>query len=415
MKRLIILGIFIVLITGITACGAQSTPPSYFYQSENNGEIVVGASEESIKHSLGLTESSSWSNVFFDLDSGSSGDPVLMYMGSSASQPDEPAHVPAPSGQDAVDAVQRIIIRTGDISLVVEDVEAAVESITDLANTCEGYVVTAETWQEGQRMVGDISIRVGAEYYETAIRTLKDMAVEVKSQSTSGKDVTEEYVDLGATLKNLQASEEQLLELMDKAGSVEEVLEVQKELASTREKIEQTQGRMQYLEQSAATSLIQVHLEHSLLSVEFSAYSRIVKEGENVWFRPDVSGGFPPYSYKWDFGDGQTGTEEQAYHAYRSDDSYTVTLVVTDDNGNSATYSRESYVSVLPGWSFSSVVKNVWNGIVIFGKILLNILIGIVISSPIWIVILIILYFVWWRPRKRKKKAREAGQQQEPI
>jgi len=93
-------------------------------------------------------------------------------------------------------------------------------------------------------------------------------------------------VDLSAKLHNLEASEEQLLRLMEQAGEVTEILDVQRELSKTRGEIEQTKGRMQYLEQTSAMSLIQVRLEQAELDVTFTASKKTVKTGQDIRFDP---------------------------------------------------------------------------------------------------------------------------------
>jgi PKD repeat protein len=320
-----------------------------------------------------------------------------------------PAPSPAPatliSSSGSADeswAGQRLIIRTANLDLVVVDVTAAMGQIEQLAGTYEGYIVSSNSWKDNDRLMGNIAIRVTAGNFDNAISALHALSVEVKSESTSGQDVTAEYVDLSAKLRNLEASESQLLELMKQAGKVEEILDVQRELVNTRGEIEQTKGRMQYLEQSSSMSLIQVTLEQSKLSVDFNADTRVVKEGQNVQFYPIISGGFTPYSYKWDFGDETTSTEEQPNHSYKSDGSYTVSLKVTDDRGNTAPYERANYITVLPGWNGGNVASTAWNGLVGFGRVLVDIIIWLGIFSPVWIVIGVIVYFAWWR-RKHKK------------
>ena len=84
-----------------------------------------------------------------------------------------------------------------------------------------------------------------AENFDNVMRSLRGLAVEVTSESTSSKDVTEEYIGLSAKLHNLEATEEQLLRLMEKAEKVEDILSVQRELSRTRGEIEQTNGRIQ--------------------------------------------------------------------------------------------------------------------------------------------------------------------------
>jgi hypothetical protein len=294
-----------------------------------------------------------------------------------------------------------MIVRTGDMSLVVSDVATAIEQIAGIAGSFDGYVVSSNSWRDGDRLAGTIAIRVPAASFDDVIKALRGLAVEVTQDSTSSKDVTEEYVDLSAKLHNLEASEAQLLELMKKAGKVEEILEVQRELTNTRGEIEQTKGRMQYLEQTSATSLVNVRLEQAELDVSFTANNRRVKEGQDVYFSPQIAGGISPYSYEWDFGDGSTSTDVSPVHAYQSEGSYSVSLTVTDDRGNTDAKDRSNYIEVLPGWSGGNVARGAWNGLVGFGHVLADIIIWLGIFSPVWIVIGVIVYFAWWRRRKK--------------
>ncbi len=323
-----------------------------------------------------------------------------------------PAPAPAPATSPGLGkeieqswAVERMIVRIGDMSLVVADVNAALEQIASLAGNYDGYVVSSNSWREGDRLVGNISIRVDAKRFDDAVRALRQMAVEVTQESTSSMDVTAEYVDLSAKLHNLEASEQQLLELMKQAGQVEEILEVQRELTRTRGEIEQTKGRMQYLEQTSSMSLINVRLQQAELDVSFSASNRRVKEGLDVRFDPTIGGGISPYSYEWDFGDGTTGTDVAPTHAYKTEGSYNVSLKVTDDRGNTDTRERNNYIEVLPGWSAGNIARGAWNGLVAFGHGLSSFLIWLGIFSPVWIVIGGIIYFIYWWRRRKKGKA----------
>jgi len=311
--------------------------------------------------------------------------------------PPAPSPKPAPIEVDLEEslATERMIVRTGDMSLVVADVSIAIERIAGFAESYDGYVVSSNSWREGDRLVGNIAIRVDAERFDDAIRALRQLAVEVIQESTSSKDITEEYVDLSAKLHNLEASEEQLLRLMEQAGEVTEILDVQRELSKTRGEIEQTKGRMQYLEQTSAMSLIQVRLEQAELDVTFSASKRTVNTGQDIRFDPQIGGGISPYSYEWDFGDGNTSTDVAPTHAYKSEGSYTVTLKVTDDRGNWDIKERNNYIDVLPGWSAGNTVSSAWSGLATFGRVLVDIIIWAVYFIPLWIVIGVILYFAW--------------------
>jgi hypothetical protein len=297
----------------------------------------------------------------------------------------------------------RMIVRTGDMAMVVEDVESSIESIKQLAQTYEGWVVSSSMWKNGEALAGSISIRVLAEHFDSALKALRGMAVEVQYENTSSRDVTEEYVDLSASLENLEATEQQLQVIMDKAETVEDILDVQRELTRVRGDIEQTKARMQYLEQTSSTSIIHIQLEESGLDINFTADKRRgIREGERVQFTlQGVTGGIAPYSYLWEFGDGETSTDENPSHSYDDSGYYTVSLTVTDDRGNTDTQVRDGYISVEPGWNAGSIASKAWNGLVTFGHVLGNVLIWIGIFSPVW---LIVGGLIFWRVRKRRQK-----------
>jgi hypothetical protein len=156
---------------------------------------------------------------------------------------------------------ERMIVRTGDMSLVVEDISQTIEDITQMSLAFGGYVVSSYIQGEEEEMRGWISFRVPDDKFETALAQLRDMAVRVEAEQTYSQDVTEEYIDLQARLGNAEATEQQYLALLDKAVDVEDILDIYDYLSRIRQEIEQLKGRIQYLEQTTSTSLISVSLE----------------------------------------------------------------------------------------------------------------------------------------------------------
>lgn len=196
------------------------------------------------------------------------------YGGNGAPSPEVPAEI-GMSGEDKDyyygdnddgyssigDTEERMIVRNGDISLVVEDINQSVEVITQMTSAFGGYVVSSYIAGEEEEMRGWISLRVPDEKFDTALEQLRDMAVRVESEQTYTQDVTEEYIDLQARLVNAEATELQYLALLDKAEEVDDILDIYNYLSRIREEIEQLKGRIQYLEQTTSTSLISVYLE----------------------------------------------------------------------------------------------------------------------------------------------------------
>lgn len=155
---------------------------------------------------------------------------------------------------------QRLIIRNARLSLVVEDPEVASERISALVEELDGYVVSLQLSKYDQDVRANLTVRVPAERLNAALVQLRELALEVRQQSLSGEDVTQEYVDLQARLRHLEATEAQLLTFLEAAEDTEATLSVYAELRRIQEEIERIKGRSQYLEQSSALSTIDIEL-----------------------------------------------------------------------------------------------------------------------------------------------------------
>ncbi len=156
-------------------------------------------------------------------------------------------------------SAERMIVRQGSLALVVADLAQALQKAGETARNLGGYVIYSSQQEEG----ASIALRVPAEKFEPAMASLKALAVRVVNEDTRSQDVTEEYVDLEASLRNWEAAEAQYLEILKKAWEVEDILKVQQELVNVRGQIERIKGRMNYLERTTAMSQIDVSFQPS--------------------------------------------------------------------------------------------------------------------------------------------------------
>lgn len=170
--------------------------------------------------------------------------------GGSAGQPNQPAQ-----------PTERLVIKTAQIAIQVDDVRAADQAIRDRAAQLGGYVVSVQTSGSDQYLTATVVFRVPAERFDEALSGVQGLAKKVLSNFVTGDDVTEEFVDLESRLRNLEATRTRLLDLLAKANRVEDALQVNNALTDVQGQIEQIQGRMKYLRQSAAMSTITVSLE----------------------------------------------------------------------------------------------------------------------------------------------------------
>lgn len=161
------------------------------------------------------------------------------------------------------EAVERKIVKTGHITLEVADIAETMGKVAEVAGELGGYVVSSHKYEEEKETSGSIRIRVPADKFDEAFDRLRQLAIDVPYESTEARDVTEEYVDLQARLHNLKATEAQYLALLEKAETVEEMLEVQKALSDVRGEIERIEGRIKYLERTSDMALIEVTLRET--------------------------------------------------------------------------------------------------------------------------------------------------------
>ena len=163
-------------------------------------------------------------------------------------------------------AIERLVIKTANLQIVVDDPAKAMDSISKLADSMDGYVVSANLYQThaengAEVPQADITIRVPAERLDEALGKVKDLSDQLpRNENISSQDVTSDYTDLQSRLRNLEATESQLQEIMQSANRTEDVLNVYDKLVSIREQIEVTKGKIQYYEKSAALSAITINL-----------------------------------------------------------------------------------------------------------------------------------------------------------
>ncbi len=179
-----------------------------------------------------------------------------------------PAAAPAPSRADSksgaggttASTVDRMVIRTAQMEIVVTDVDATLEQVSRLAQEMGGFVVSSESRDQAGNRVGRASIRVASDRLDEALVQIGAMSTKVNRRTVSNKDVTEEYVDQDARLRTLKATESQYLELMKTARTTEDIIKVRQSLTQVQTEIEQTQARLQYLQRSTELALITIDI-----------------------------------------------------------------------------------------------------------------------------------------------------------
>jgi Domain of unknown function (DUF4349) len=163
----------------------------------------------------------------------------------------------------AAQSLDRMVIRTAQLTVEVANMEQALAQARQIASRGGGIVSASNTHIEKvndqDRMVADLTLQVRSDAADAAMSDLRALG-KVTTEASGSQDVTEEYVDLGSNLRNLQASESAILKLMDKATQIQDVLQLQRELTNVRGQIERIQGRKTYLERRSDMATITLSL-----------------------------------------------------------------------------------------------------------------------------------------------------------
>ena len=191
----------------------------------------------------------------------------------------------AGDSQSMAEAMNRKIIRNGELTLEVTTPQDVQRKISSIAEALGGFVVTSESKQrqiaEGAKPEIEISlvIRVPAAQFGTAMDQVRSAGNRVVEEKITGEDVTEEFIDLEARIKTQKALEDQFLEIMKRASKVEDALEVERQIAEVRTEIEKLEGRKRFLENRASLSTITVTLQTpTAIAVNTSGFGRDIRE-----------------------------------------------------------------------------------------------------------------------------------------
>ncbi len=170
---------------------------------------------------------------------------------------------PVPPG-DAVqgERIERKIVYTAEIDLVVENFESVQAEIDALTEQFDAFVAHSNVvGSAGRPRRGEWVIRVPVDQYRQFLAAARKLG-EPRAMQSDSRDVTEEYYDVEARIRNKKQEEERLLELLQTAtGGLKDVLEIERELSRVREEAERMEGRLRVLEDTTSLTTVTIRVE----------------------------------------------------------------------------------------------------------------------------------------------------------
>lgn len=158
----------------------------------------------------------------------------------------------------------RMIIMTVNMSMLVDDTDRTLLALQEIVSGHKGYTADSRKWYVNDQPYASLTVRVPAASLDAAMVQIRALAIRVDSENITGQDVTEEYTDVQSRLRNLEATEKELLALLtevrENRGKAEDILAVHRELTNIRGEIENLKGRQQYLERMTALATIQIEI-----------------------------------------------------------------------------------------------------------------------------------------------------------
>lgn len=172
---------------------------------------------------------------------------------------DEESSGEGPAGGEGNAApIEQRIIKTGEVTLEVADVPAAVGRVRAFVLELGGYVGGSQAGSEEQGAT--LTLRIPAARFDEALERLRALDGDVVAEATRESDVTRQVIDLGARIANLEASEASYRVLLERAERIDDVLAVQSRLDAVRGEIEQLEAQLQEIEGDADLSTLTVSL-----------------------------------------------------------------------------------------------------------------------------------------------------------
>ncbi|UJB68055.1 DUF4349 domain-containing protein [Acaryochloris sp. 'Moss Beach'] len=158
------------------------------------------------------------------------------------------------------------LIKRANMTLRVEKIAPTLQAVAKLVKTQQGDVVGLQDQvppDGAVRHQASMELSIPQAKLEATLEQLAQLGT-VQNRSIEAEDVSTQLVDFQARLKNLRKSEEVVLKIMDRSGSVADVLKVSQELKTIRQQIEQIDAQVKRLQAQVAFSTVNLSLESAI-------------------------------------------------------------------------------------------------------------------------------------------------------
>lgn len=156
------------------------------------------------------------------------------------------------------ETISRKLIKNGSVVFETEDLEKTKNQVISLVKKYNGYISSDSKNEFDEKENYYLNIRIPAQYFDAVLSGISNQVSKFDAKEIQVSDVTEEYLDIESRLKNKKELEKRYLEILQQAKSVEDILNIERELGKLRDEIESTEGRLIYLKNQVSFATLSV-------------------------------------------------------------------------------------------------------------------------------------------------------------
>jgi len=186
---------------------------------------------------------------------------------------------PAPDYPPQAGVEDRLVIKESSLSLLVKDVVDSKNKILDYTKTSGGYMVSSSVSNPQDAPTATLVIRTPSDKLESALDYFHSLSVKVVSENLSGRDVTDQYIDIDARLKTLEATKERFESILVQATKIEDITNLTQRILNVQNQIDAYKGQQESLKQNAQLAKLTIYLSTDELALPYAP---------SETFRPNV-------------------------------------------------------------------------------------------------------------------------------
>jgi hypothetical protein len=150
------------------------------------------------------------------------------------------------------------LIKTATIDVEVNDLNKYLASVLNTARSLGGYIASEEQNEAAGKKQATLSIKIPVAQFEPMLNQSTAGAEKILQRKVTSDDVTNEYVDTKSRLRTKEEMRQKYLEFMQRAKTMKDVIQVEKEIGELQEGMDAASGRINYLSHQSAFSTINI-------------------------------------------------------------------------------------------------------------------------------------------------------------